>query len=630
MSAKLSEYMRTFREQFYPELFSFECVSKLARIEKLYGDRVCAQTLAELSMNGEAKTFDYSIGIDTPEDIATEHWLEIDYKDFSRSDASSGEIPFSDFYKAANVRPEEGIGGYFKSILPRLLGKPLAEALTPSLERVLRALSGKCDYLYGVGAMKSRGALQSLRVEPGLMRRTRILAFLSQLGWKGNLEHLDQFLRTWVPVAGRFFIDFDLYEDGLSEKLGISMSARTRRIDDTARILKKAKADGYLTEERFNAFIRWLKAWPKMNPMIQNDISHVKFSILEGRVIAAKAYLRQSDLFIAEEAPALCHPWQMNLELSDKCPLRCPQCYVHVNEGREMPLDTAIYWLRDAKAAGISDVALSGGETACYPYITEVIEECERLGLRSAVAFSGTGLDRKKLREVIDAGAKEIYISLNGSTEAVNALSRDGYEAAIRALSLLKDEGFSETGINWVMHRSNSKDFPEMIALGERFQVKRLIILSLKPDSLGAMEDYPAREDFSLVSELIKAYKGPMVIDAENCHSPLRALIRQGYLFNTNKGLFRGCGAGRDSISITCEGKLIPCRHLNRGEEWESIMDYWNNSAFLKKLRAVYDNPTGRCAACGFNENCLPCIAVGYKRHGRIAFQMEECPIGSC
>ena len=72
-------------------------------------------------------------------------------------------------------------------------------------------------------------------------------------------------------------------------------------------------------------------------------------------------------------------PLQMNLELTTKCPLHCPQCYVSLNTGREMPLETALYWIRDAASCGVRSVNLSGGETLCYPYLTELIKECRKL-----------------------------------------------------------------------------------------------------------------------------------------------------------------------------------------------------------------------------------------------------------
>lgn len=632
MSAQVSEYLRLFREQFYPELFSFECVKALDHIEKRYGKRECSQVIANIPMSGEDRTLDYFVAVDTPEDIAPAYRLEMDYRDYAYVSGDGDEIPYSIFYNATPLTPGKDDNsfdhsGYMDVVIPRLAGNEMAKRLTPALEKMLAALSGKCAKLYQLGAMKSRGEVTSLRIEVWKMRRIHLLAFLEEFGWRGDIEQLDGFLREWVPVAGRFCFSFDLSEDGISDKIGIEISARSRTISETERILEKANLDGFLSDDRLEAMLRWLHTPPQYEPLIQNDISHIEFTISEGKVLSAKAYLRQSGLFMAEEAPALFRPYQMNLELSDACPLRCPQCFVHLDKSRQMPLETALYWLNDAASAGIRLVSLSGGETACYPYLTEVIRECARLNIRSAVSFSGAGLSKERLRDIIAAGVSEIYISLNGSTKEINSITRDGWEYAIDALKLLKTEGFGETGINWVMHHSNSSDFPDMIKLCEHFGIKRLVALSLKADFRGVLADYPTAEDFYSVANIIKSYKGKLFIGVEGCLSQLRTLIYQGYLFNENKGLLRGCGAGRDGLSITCEGRLIPCRHLDISEEWTSIKEYWEKSELLKKLREIYDKPAGKCFGCEYNKNCLPCVDIGYRLHNRIAFGMDECPL---
>lgn len=127
----------------------------------------------------------------------------------------------------------------------------------------------------------------------------------------------------------------------------------------------------------------------------------------------------------------------MNLELTTRYPLHCPQCYVSLNNGREMPLDTALYWIRDAADAVVKQVNLSGGETLCYPHLTELIRECHKCGLDSNIALSGAYVTEEKLREFIDAGVTRIFVSLNGSTKEVNEKTRDGYELAIRTLELV-------------------------------------------------------------------------------------------------------------------------------------------------------------------------------------------------
>ena len=632
--ATISEYMHCFREQPYPELFSGQCIFALDNIEKRYGDTHASQVIFELPVYdaGEIVTApgcaDFSLAIETPDDVAREYWLEMDYRDYARKDG--GDIPASVFYHGGSLKPEsddETGATFYSTILLRLLDEETAGALTPGLREAVKALKGRSSAMFQVGAMLARGENKSLRVETDKLRRTKLIEYLKELNWAGDTEWLDAFLRTWVPSSGRFILGFDLSKEGISERIGIEISGRSKKYEATDILLDTLVKEGFLSIEKRDALCRFIRTAPQLDPLIQNDISHCKFVILDNRIIQVKVYLRQSGLFLSDEAPALKHPWHMNLELSDKCPLHCPQCYVSLNKSREMPLDTALYWLRDAANYGISTVSLSGGETLAYPHLDKVIGECKRLGLAANIAISGIYLDRERLKRLKASGVNEIYISLNGSTKEVNSFSRNGYEYAVSALKLLKESDFPDICVNWVMHHSNTQDFPDMIKLCEAYAVKKLIILGFKPDSSGQLKDYPTADDMRYVSDIVKGYTGEMYIDAEPCFSQLRALIHQGHLWNINTGLLRGCGAGRDSVSVTCEGRLTPCRHLDKEEEWTSIKDYWEKSEYLDILREINDNPKGRCSSCRFNKNCLPCVATLYKMHGRTAFESPECAL---
>jgi len=320
-------------------------------------------------------------------------------------------------------------------------------------------------------------------------------------------------------------------------------------------------------------------------------------------------------------------PLQMNLELTTKCPLHCPQCYVSLNTGREMPLETALYWIRDAAACGVRSVNLSGGETMCYPHLTELIKECCRLKLASNIALSGSYINWKRLDELIESGVTGIFVSLNGSTKEINEKTRDGYDLAIQTLELLQKIKFPCTVINWVMHSCNAEDFPAMISLAEKHEAFGLTVIAFKPDSSHEMKSYPSKRQIEAVAKTIREYRGPVKLNAEPCFSQLKTLIKETFYGSANYGLFRGCGAGRYGISVTTEGTLTPCRHLEVEERFEHISDYWNHSEFLKKLRLVEENRQSPCKGCRFETNCLPCNAAGIKLHGELKYGMTECPL---
>ena len=322
------------------------------------------------------------------------------------------------------------------------------------------------------------------------------------------------------------------------------------------------------------------------------------------------------------------HPVQMNLELTTRCPLKCPQCYVHLNTGKELALDQALYWLGKAKEAGISNINLSGGETLCYSHLTEVIAECRRLGLCSAVALSGIYADRAKLRELIDAGVNEIYISLNGSTEEINKKTRDAYHLAVRALKTLQEMGFRETFVNWVMHEYNADDLPQMMELCESYGVQGLVVLGFKPDSKGMLKSFPTLAQLEAAAKFIKSYKGTAWIAVEPCFSTLRAIMgRSALLGNLNRGVTRGCGAGRDGVSINVDGYITPCRHLDFPEEYTDITEYWNHSEKLRELREIETHRGEPCRGCKYEPYCLPCPDTGCKLYDGIAAGFRDCPV---
>lgn len=322
------------------------------------------------------------------------------------------------------------------------------------------------------------------------------------------------------------------------------------------------------------------------------------------------------------------HPISMNLELTTKCPLHCPQCYVSLNTGREMDREIALSRIRDAAEAGVEMINLSGGETLCYPHLNDLIRECAAHGLSASVALSGAYVNRETLQGMIDAGVDCIYVSINGSTEEINRKTRDGYALAIHALQLLQEMKFPRVFINWVMHRCNADDFPQMLALAEKYGVYALIVIGFKPDAHNQIPEYPSLEQMKAVADQVKRWEGKVNVGVECCFSPLRALQMDSFLGNKNRGLMKGCGAGIYAMSVNVDGFFTPCRHLDFPESYPTIMEYWQNSPTLAKLREAFDKPEGLCAGCRYERYCGPCFATNYKMEGALAKRMNICPIG--
>ena len=625
----IKEYLRYFSRQRHPNLFSDVCMQAVQNISEQFGHLESHETIMEIRLDQEERTGDYSVRVDLLEEKSSvrEYWLEMDYASYEEKK----KIVPCVFLDVSFLKPDSDQKDFYERILPEFSGKKRADTLTPMLKKVVEALRSRSDALYQLGAMTGREENDRLRVFTSDMEKSALLDFLAELGWKGDSSALYELLNRVENCSntGKFLLDFDIFENSISPKIGINFGIRYATPSEACKLMDILEEMQICLPAKKKAVCEWLKFPPNGMPFIQNSISHFKLVFSGQNVLGAKAYLQQIDTGINKTYRKYFSPVQMNLELTTKCPLHCPQCYVHLNTGKELQLEKALYWIKEGAACGVQLVNLSGGETLCYPHLDRVLEECHRLSMNTAVALSGAYVTEERLQRLIDSGADEIYISLNGSIEAVDQLTRDGYSLAIHALELLHKMEFPNTMVNWVMHSHNADDFENMIVLCERYNVRKLVVLGFKPDSSKQLSSYPTLQQMKKIASIIKKYKGPTKIEVESCFSQLRALVLSGFLLNHNIGIERGCGAGRDGLSVNVDGKLTPCRHLDIPEEYTSMQEYWEKSSFLEKLRAVEEHRGSPCRECKLHRNCLTCADICLKLHGDVNCGMEECPLSS-
>lgn len=317
----------------------------------------------------------------------------------------------------------------------------------------------------------------------------------------------------------------------------------------------------------------------------------------------------------ASKPPELIH-----VELTSRCLLKCPQCY-NDPTSKEINSDLLTTFLKEAAEMKVKCIALSGGEPLLYSDLDYIIERVGALGMTSVMATSGAGLSQKRIGELKKAGLGQIWISLNGSTKDIHEKSRDGYSYAIEALKRLKETDLFY-GINWVARKDNANDFPNLVNLAGELKAKAIVILRLKPDSKSHAAGALDGEHLSRLAAHVKSCKSTgMSIFIERCFSILRTAIYG------SKGLYIGCPAGTELMSISADGDFFPCRHLYHGEKWSSIMNYWNNSSVLDRLRATEENVEYPCGNCNNLPHCRTCRATCEKLYGSFYAGEKDCPI---
>lgn len=622
MTVPVKVYLEYFRKKEYPFLFSEADLEKLRNVEKEYGDLETDETILEVCLSEEKTGCDYSICQKAESSYLSEYWYELDGENCGKK-----EIPACYFVDASAVTPGADNHEFYEKVLVKLAGRERVALLKEMLEICVAKLEGKCGHLFQLGSMNGRKEWDRIRLFTDDMTKEDILSYLTELGWNGNIKKLGELLQYLEAYSDKrkFILDFDILEHQISEKIGINFGTAQKKSGVIKNFLEELEKQGLCTEKKKEDVLRFIERFPSHDPFIQNDISHFKIPFQGGKVLAAKAYLRQGTVCYVPGFQAYDTPVLMNLELTTKCPLHCPQCYCELSGGKNMELETALHWIKEAAENQVKVVNLSGGETLLYPHLETLVKACSDYGMEANIAISGYGADKKTLEKLIRAGVSQICVSLNGSTEEINSCSRDGYDLARKALEELKKMQYANTYINWVMHSSNADDFENMIRLAERYEVSGIAVMVFKPDAEKQRKSVPTAEQIYKIAKCIKEYQGKVRIEAEECFSQLRAVLGKRFFTNLNRGIEKGCGAGRDGFSVSVDGRITPCRHLEIEEEFASLRAYWEQSQVLKELRNVEEKIEEPCQKCCYKNYCLPCVAVNWKMNGRLYMGDASC-----
>jgi pyrroloquinoline quinone biosynthesis protein E len=254
---------------------------------------------------------------------------------------------------------------------------------------------------------------------------------------------------------------------------------------------------------------------------------------------------------------------------------------------------------------GIRRFVLNGGEPLLYPSIVPLVKRIMAMDAVVNIFSSGYGITDEIVELLKESSNIAFYISLNGSSKEINGMSREGYEIAINALSMLASAGVSY-GINWVARHDNAADFVNMMELCRAYKAATLSVVGGKLTGANVMDSPVTRDDLVLIASYITNRKeAEPHISIESCFSMLST--------HTNiprSGFGAHCYAGISSCNINCDKTFQPCTHLKCPEEYTSIEDYWHNSAVLKTLRKHPAYTLAPCGTCNHRKTCSLCRAM--------------------
>jgi pyrroloquinoline quinone biosynthesis protein E len=247
------------------------------------------------------------------------------------------------------------------------------------------------------------------------------------------------------------------------------------------------------------------------------------------------------------------------IELTYKCPLKCPWCSNPVDFNRyRNELDTEEWKevLREGRRLGSLQLGFTGGEPMLRNDLEELVEEADRLGYYTNLITSGVGLNAQRLRALKQAGLKQVQLSIQACDQELNErlVGIDVFAHKVEIARAIKAEGLPMV-LNVPVSRYNIDQTEHLIDLAADLGVEYLEFANLQYYNwalLNRAELLPTREQLARSEALVKAAR-------ERLGKRLTIyFVVPDYYDSRPKACMNGWGSIH--LTIAPDGTALPCQ----------------------------------------------------------------------
>jgi PqqA peptide cyclase len=288
-------------------------------------------------------------------------------------------------------------------------------------------------------------------------------------------------------------------------------------------------------------------------------------------------------------------PFTLIAELSYQCPLHCPYCSNPVDIGgeryrRELETEDWLRAFQEARALGVLQLALTGGEPMLRRDLVELCAGAREAGLYSSLITAGTLFTRERAQALKTAGLDHVQVSIQSPDPVDNdrIAGNRSFEKKIAAARHAKELDFPLT-INCVLHRHNLDRIEQLLELAFDLGAQRLELANTQyygwavPNQRALM---PRRDQLERAEEAVRRFRervGPRV--------DVLWVLPDFY-----EELPKPCmgGWGRTAMVIAPNGDVLPCHAASTipGLEFDNVREralawIWNESEAFARFRGT-------------------------------------------
>jgi radical SAM protein with 4Fe4S-binding SPASM domain len=311
-------------------------------------------------------------------------------------------------------------------------------------------------------------------------------------------------------------------------------------------------------------------------------------------------------------------PLVVSWNLTRKCNLKCPHCYINATTQElknELTTEESKNLIDQICEVSRPLLILSGGEPLLRPDVYELVRYGASKGLKMGLGSNGSLIDATAAKRLKDAGIETVSISLDSHIPEQHDEFRGvkgSWDKAVGAIKALQENGVL-VQVNTTLTQQNYDQIDDIMSLAENIGVENFHLFFLVPTGRGVKiaDISPAQYENMIKTTFAKVAKHRLNV-RPSC-APQFMRIAKDMGLDMSRWI-RGCLAGLYYCRVYPNGDITPCPYLpiklgNIREQ--SFKEIWFHSDMFKTLRD-FDALKGKCGICEHRAVCGGCRARAY------------------
>lgn len=323
-------------------------------------------------------------------------------------------------------------------------------------------------------------------------------------------------------------------------------------------------------------------------------------------------------------------PRHVDIDITNRCNLRCAYCYHFSSEGdvkTDLPAREWLKFFDELGRCAVMDVTLAGGEPFVRPDLFELIDGIVRNRMRFSILSNGTLITDEIAERLAGTGRCDyVQVSIDGSCREVHdtCRGRGSFEKAVAGIRILQSHAVP-VAVRFTVHHKNVHDLEN----AARFLLEDLGLPSFSTNAASyfglcrehsdevslTVEDreYAMRTLLMLDARYygrISASAGPLA-DARMWSEMIERHERGEGGTSDGGGFLTSCGCPSTSIAVRADGVIVPCTLLSMIElgriNHDSLPKVWQNHEDLvrfRERRTISLLEFDECRSCYYSAFC--------------------------